>query len=683
MAEDSPKSGEGKQTVPAEMPHQDAGSHDVFISYASQDAVIANAVVTALERASISCWIAPRDVVPGSLYADEIVGAINDAKAVVLVLSQHSVASPHVGKEIERASSKRRRIIAFHTDSAPLTRGFEYFLSESQWIDVGAGGMDAAIAKLVEAVRRHLDPSAAIESRRARPDPPTTAPIARVLRKRWVAAGGAILLVAIAYFGVEKFWMSKRIAEEKPVAAAPPATVPALPAIPEKSIAVLPFVDMSEKKDQEYFSDGMAEEVLDLLAQIPDVQVIGRTSSFQFKGQNADLRTVGAKLNAAYVVEGSVRRSGDHLRVTAQLIDSRTGEHVWSESFDRRIDDALKVQDDIAAGLVRALQISIGADELRARPAIRNVRAYSLYLRGRHALDRLDEEGFAQSAGLFQQAIDLDPTLTPAAAWLALAYEVQGEWGFVVPTIAFENARRAAESALKVDPNSFLPYAVLGAVHTVYDWDWAAGDAVLKRALALAPHEPAALFFAARSAMIVGRYDEALALIQATLARDPLMPYGHMGTCWIQQRRGHLPEAEAGVRRALEISPTFVSAHFYLGLVLLARGEREAALAAMRAETEAGGQLGGLAMAYFALGRKKDSDAALARLTRVGAEAAAFSIAEVYAYRGEYERAIQWLERAYAQRDPGLYAIKGDPPLKSLEGDPRFKAFLRKMNLPD
>jgi TolB-like protein/Tfp pilus assembly protein PilF len=682
MAEDSPKSDEANHTVQAETPNLGGESHDVFVSYASQDGAVANAIVLALERAGLSCWIAPRDVVPGSLYADEIVGAINDARVVVLVLSRHSVTSPHVGKEIERASSKRRRILAFHVDSAPLTRGFEYFLSESQWIDATGGRMDVAIARLVEAVRRHLDQSAAAQPH-THPAPPSVRPTRPAPRTRWMVAGGAILFVALAYFAVDKFWMSKRIAEETPVAAAPPKTVPALPAIPEKSVAVLPFVDMSEKKDQEYFSDGMAEEVLDLLAQIPDVQVIGRSSSFQFKGQNVDLRTVGAKLNASYVVEGSVRKSGDHLRVTAQLIDARTGEHVWSESFDRRIEDALKVQDDIAAGLVRALQISIGADELRARPAIKNVRAYSLYLRGRHALDRLDEEGFAQSAGLFQQAIDLDPTLTPAAAWLALAYEAQGEWGFVVPTIAFENARRAAESALKVDPDSFIPYAVLGAVHTVYDWDWAAGDAALKRALALAPHEPAALFFAARSAMIVGRYDEALTFIRATLARDPLMPYAHMAICWIQQRRGHLPEAEAGVRRALEISPNFVSAHFYLGLVLLARGEREAALAAMRAETEAGGQLGGLAMAYFALGRKKDSDAALARLTRVYAEVAAFSIAEVYAYRGEYERAIQWLERAYSQRDPGLYAIKGDPPLASLEGDPRFKAFLRKMNLPD
>jgi hypothetical protein len=200
MAEDSPKSGEGNQAVQAEMPHSGGQSHSVFVSYASQDTAVANAMVEALEKQGVRCWIALRDVVPGSLYADEIVGAINDAKVVVLVLSQNSVASPHVGKEIERASSKRRRIIAFHTDAAPLTRGFEYFLSESQWIDVGAGGMEAAAAKLVATVRRHLDPSAAIEPR-AHADPRTAAPKAKVPRARWVVAGGAaVVCLALAYF---------------------------------------------------------------------------------------------------------------------------------------------------------------------------------------------------------------------------------------------------------------------------------------------------------------------------------------------------------------------------------------------------------------------------------------------------------------------------------------------------
>jgi TolB-like protein len=378
MAEDSPKSGEGNQAVQADTPHQGAQSHDVFVSYASQDGAVANAVVEALEKQGIKCWIAPRDVVPGSLYADEIVGAINDAKVVVLVLSQHSVASPHVGKEIERASSKRRRIIAFHTDSAPLTRGFEYFLSESQWIDVGAGDIEAAAAKLVAAVRRHVDPTMTAAPRS---EPPTAVPLAKVPRARWMVAGGAILLVALAYFVVEKFWLSGHVAEEKPVAAAVPATVPATPTIPEKSVAVLPFVDMSEKKDQEYFSDGLTEELIAHLSHSSDLKVIARTASFSFKGKSEDVRDIASKLGVAHLLEGSVRKSRKDLRITVQLIRASDGTHLWSETYERSVADIFKVQDEIAGTVARALNVALKAGSTGdGNP--RNLEAHNLLLQG-------------------------------------------------------------------------------------------------------------------------------------------------------------------------------------------------------------------------------------------------------------------------------------------------------------
>jgi hypothetical protein len=299
MAEDSPTSGEGNQAVPAETPRQGAESHDVFVSYASQDAAVANAVVTALERASLSCWIAPRDVTPGALYADGIIRAINEAKVLVLVLSASSIASKHVGKEIERASSKGRPIITLKVDAAPLTTALEYFLSESQWIEVGGGGTGAAAPKLVEAVRRHLGPSAAIEPR-ARLNPPTARPTGTAPHIRRMVAGGAILLAALAYLAVDKIRMSKRIAAQSPIAAPVAATVPASPAIPEKSVAVLPFVDMSEKKDQEYFSDGMTEELINLLTKLPDLRVPARTSAFYFKGKQLAIADIAHALGVAY-----------------------------------------------------------------------------------------------------------------------------------------------------------------------------------------------------------------------------------------------------------------------------------------------------------------------------------------------------------------------------------------------
>jgi transcriptional activator of cad operon len=268
-----------------------------------------------------------------------------------------------------------------------------------------------------------------------------------------------LLALALGYVFVDKFWLSRRVEADHPTAAASTNVV-------DRSIAVLPFVDMSEKKDQEYFADGMAEEILDLLATIPALKVIGRTSSFQFKGKNEDLRAIGVKLGVAYVLEGSVRKSGNRVRVAAQLIDSKDGTHRWSGTYDRDMGDVLKLQEEIAAGLVRALQITIGADSMQSRHALANPEGYNLYLRGRYALNRYDKDGFDEAARYFKQALELDPTSATTAAWLSWTFELQGEWGFAAPAVAFEQARRAAETALQRDPTLALPHVVLGGIHT-------------------------------------------------------------------------------------------------------------------------------------------------------------------------------------------------------------------------
>ena len=345
-------------------------SRPVFISYASHDAVMAQRVCGALEAAGFPSWIAPRDVVPGTQYAEGIVGAIDESKVLVLIVSKEALASAHVGRELERAASKRHPVIALRTDTAPLTRAFEYFLNQSQWIEVGAGGTDGAIAKLVEAVWRHL----ASGSVAAPTGPPQAAAIkAAISRRAWSVAGAFVVLaMVVAYFLVGKAWIQDS-GTTKPAAAAN---------IADKSIAVLPFVDMSEKKDQEYFGDGMAEEIINLLVKIPGLKVIARTSSFQFKGQTEDLRSIGTKLGVAYVLEGSVRKSGDRIRVTAQLINCRDGTHLLSQTYDRDLSDVLKLQDEIAANLVRALQIEVTATDFVSRPSLRNKEAYTLYLQG-------------------------------------------------------------------------------------------------------------------------------------------------------------------------------------------------------------------------------------------------------------------------------------------------------------
>jgi TolB-like protein/Flp pilus assembly protein TadD len=449
----------------------------------------------------------------------------------------------------------------------------------------------------------------------------------------------------------------------------------------DKSIAVLPFEDMSEKKDQGYFADGMAEEVVHLLARVPGIRVIGRSSSFQFKGKNEDLRTIGSVLGAAYVLEGSVRRSGNRLRVTAQLIGTQDGSHLWSGSYDKDFDEVLQIQDQIAASLVRALQIAVGVD-LPSRPILKSAPGYDLYQRGRHALDRFDKVGFESAAGYFEQALALDPTSIRSAESLALVHVYIAEWGHAPPREGFERARISCERVLKLHPTSGIAHGQLALIHSIYDWDWAAAVGKIQRALALDARDPGILVTAAIIHLSLDRLDEAAAFYNAALALDPLGAISHAGLGTISYRMGRIPEAEARLRSAIEVSPTFLWAHWTLGTVLLTAGKLDAALAQMQQATSDGGADAGIALVYHAMKRKAESDAALVRATNTYAEHSGYVLAQVHAYRGELEQALTWLDRAYRQKDVALYRVKGDPLLKNLEPDPRYKAFLRKMNLP-
>jgi TolB-like protein len=324
----------------------------VFISYASPDAAVADTVCAALERGGISCWIAPRNVVPGEFYADAIVHAIDTTKIIVLILSQSAAGSPHVLREVERASSKRHPVVSFRTDLAPLPTSLEYFLNTSHWLDASATGLDRAAPKLVEAVRHLLGPaSVAVSGKESEtmpaPSKPAvherqnTQPISRLSRFAVAVAGGAIAVI-VGYLAVEKPWISRKATEQKPAAVVTTATAPATPSVPDRSIAVLPFIDLSEKHDQEYFSDGLSEELLDQLAQISELKVASRTSAFYFRGRTEEIATIASRLKVAHVLEGSVRKAGDRIRVTAQLIRADSGYHLWSKTYDREVKDVFK-----------------------------------------------------------------------------------------------------------------------------------------------------------------------------------------------------------------------------------------------------------------------------------------------------------------------------------------------------
>jgi TolB-like protein/Flp pilus assembly protein TadD len=644
---------------------------DVFVSYASRDAAIANSVVVRLEQSGIRCWIAPRDVLPGTLYADGIVGAIDDSRILVLILSQAAEASAHVSRELERAVSKRHPIIALKVDGAPLNRAFEYFLNQSQWIEVGAGGMDGAIGKVVEAVGAHL--STGIPAAQASQ---LSAPRKGEAWRRRFGIVGAFVVLAL----VGGYFLANRMGWHAQGTAARHAIIP----VADKSVAVLPFLDMSEKKDQEYFGDGMAEEIIDLLAKVPDLKVPARTSTFYFKGKPTKIPDIARELGVKNVLEGSIRRSGDQIRVTTQLIRADSGFHLWSQTYDRPLSDIFKVQDEIANAVVQALQITLmGGPLTRQKGGTENLEAYQLYLRARSSMLQATVQSLTAARDEFDQALKLDPDFGLAWAELSRDTLFLTNDGVFSLKEGYERARQQAQRALQVSPDLAEAHATLANIHRNFDWDWAAAEAEVRLALASDPTNPTALMRAGQLAYTLGRWDDAERQLRLALVRDPLFTIAIINLGIAQYGAGRFADADASFRRVLELAPKFILARSYLGKNLLAEGKPQEALATLQqAETDSERHMY-LAIALQALGRNAESDDALKTLIGKYADSQAYFVAMTYAYRGDKDRAFQWLDRAYAQKDQRFRELIGERLFKNLESDPRYKAFLKKMNLPE
>lgn len=449
----------------------------------------------------------------------------------------------------------------------------------------------------------------------------------------------------------------------------------------EPSIAVLPFVDLSPEKNQEYFSDGLAEELLNSLAKTQGLRVAARSSAFQFKGKNEDLRIVGQKLNVATVLEGSVRKQDQRVRITAQLIQTSNGFHLWSETYDRNLTDIFAVQEEIARAVASSLSATLlGAKPPSPRPT--NFDAYNAYLQGRYFYVRRSEQDVKKAIDYFEQAVRLDPNYAPAWSALSIADS------FHVSSFASsrENLRRAREGAaraLSLDPSSANAHVALAQIQMYIEWDWAGASDTCRQALALEPGNVQVIQTAAELAGILNHYDEALRLARRAVELDPLDASSYHDLAFHSLGAGRLDEAEAALQKALQLNPGFPWLHTLLSYIYIFRSRPQDALAEAERDTLPPFRLQGLAISNYALGRKHDSDRALAELISKYRADAAFQIAEVYAYRGETDLAFAWLERAYKQGDPGLPYIQGDRFLKDLEHDTRHTALLKKMRLPN
>jgi TolB-like protein/Tfp pilus assembly protein PilF len=492
---------------------------------------------------------------------------------------------------------------------------------------------------------------------------PRTPPRARFLG-RWVWAAVLVpaTLLALALVGARYLKRSSPSPQVTP------------------SIAILPFVDLSPEKDQEYFSDGLSEELLNSLAKIPGLHVAARTSAFQFKGKNEDLRVIGQKLNVATVLEGSVRKQGHRVRISAQLVQVSDGFHMWSEAYDRDLTDIFAVQEDIANAVAGSLRATLLGEKLPA-PRATNVEAYNAYLQGRYFYARGDPESIERAIAYYQQATTRDPNYAPAWAALSSAQSFQAG-SFPGPMYdRYKRAREAAERALAFDPNLAEGYAARASIKRDFDWDWAGADTDYQRALALQPGNAEIVRGAAELAAVLNHFDLALQLDRQALALDPLQAAAYQTFAHHAWWAGHPEDATAAVRKALAFNPTYPWLHTMLTCVYLTQSRPQDARAEAERDSHPLFRLQGLALANHLLGRRQESDRALAELIAKHAGLAAFQIAEVYAFRGETDKAFEWLERAYTQRDPGLIYLKGDPLLRSLDGDPRYAAFLGKMHL--
>jgi len=660
----------------------------VFISYASRDAGIAQRLCAGLETAGLPCWIAPRDVLAGESYAAAIVQAISCCRMLVLVLSRNAIESPHVLREVERASSKRRPVLSVRMDATELPPDLEYFVSANHWLDASDGSIEGILPALIETVRgrdasktgREI-PASGGAARPVTDLVPPSAPTKSSSRWRKPALVAALAVMALGLIAVlaDRSWLSKRVDEEKSLVAAPPA-------IPERSVAVLPFIDMSEKKDQEYFSDGLSEELLNLLAKIPQLKVAARTSSFYYKGKDVRLDEIARALHVAHVLEGSVRKVGNRVRITVQLIRAADGYHQWSQIYDRELDDIFKVQDEIAAAVVGALKLKLlpNHKKLSAGSRTTNPAAHTQYLLGRQFFNRTNPDDFRRAVAAYEQAIALDPNYASAYAGLAVAENELShnpENSLAEVLAGQQRALVAADRAIAIDPALSEGYAARGFLRFTINWDWTGAEADLSRAFELDPGSYRTYTCYACFLASLGRLSEALEINKKAIDLDPLSADTWFRRSIQLNAAGRLPEARKAAMRALEISPEHAFARFNLGVTSLLESNPKAALAEFQKANKARREAG-VAMAEHSLGHVKESQRALDALVAGYASTNAYQVAEVYAWRGERDAAFDWLERAHAQHDGVLVQLKFDPLLTNLRADPRFAAMVNKMGLP-
>lgn len=443
-----------------------------------------------------------------------------------------------------------------------------------------------------------------------------------------------------------------------------------------RSIAVLPFKDLSPEKDQSYFADGLAEEITGSLFRVPGWRVAAQTSASRFKETTLDTRSIGQKLNVATVLEGSVRKQGNRVRVSVQLIKTADGFQLWSSTFDRQLTDIFAIQDEIAGAVTGAL----GVVKQEPRPNnAPNAEAYNAYLQGRYYMQRGNKENFEKAAALFDRATKISPNY--AKAWIGVAQVrmSQANWGFAGFASSYAQAREAAEHALTLDDRLAEAHGALGNVRMFQSYDWEGARASFRRGLDLEASNSDVLFSAAVLARELGRFDEAIAYHRRQLEVDPLNPTAFHDYAMTLHYAGRQPEAREAILKSLDLAPDMDNSRGMLSRILLAQSQPAQAVVEAEREKHPIFRLCGLGLAYHAAGRAREADATLAELIARYQKDAPYQIADVYAFRGEVDKTFEWLDRAFQEHDTGLTEVKTDPLFEKVRRDPRFATVLDRM----
>lgn len=449
----------------------------------------------------------------------------------------------------------------------------------------------------------------------------------------------------------------------------------------DKSIAVLPFINMSDDKSNEYFSDGISEELLNLLSKVPQLRVAARTSSFSLKGKEMQVTEVGEVLKVDHVLEGSVRKAGEHVRITAQLVKTDDGYHLWSESYDRTLEDIFAIQDEIAVSVVEQLKVAL----LGEAPSVEETdpEAYSLYLQARELFRQGTSQAWDQSVSLFRQSLLIAPAYAASWAGLANVYIEQSHKVLLPVDEGFRQAREAANKAIEINPDHADAHASLGDIAVSHDFELQLAARHTEKALALEPTNPSILRKASYVALALNRLNEAIGLLQYAIVRDPVNSICHARLGLSYFFAGKLDEAIDALRTSLRLSPGRLGAHYGIGVAQLFKGDIDAALASMQLEaaTRSTWELNGFALIYHIMGDQEASTASLQKLIEQNAEGAAFNIAYICAFRGETDRAFEWLGKAENYKDPGLMEVVVHPLFANIYSDPRWLPFLESIGM--